>query len=355
MGPKKDIYGEIARAVRKYDDMKLLATFHHARTFGYATGNLKKMKITDEMKKTWDIFDPQYNDFYWNKDTGATVEKFSDDWKAKIKEVIDNYKPDLIWFDGLSSAMKGMHPPEPFVREVDTLVTGIDRERRYNILINMSPEQAATGFMRDIVQHTLFNDLAQIESAKSAKELEEKINLLVSRLYYGTHYREIPHILITIERVRHIVQTGFNMPGKVDNNQTGNPKKYQKNTKEWQELNEQLQVLDEQKARLEKIYQEKSAHPTPPVPPAPTPPVPPAPAPTLHPAAYVAVATCAVYCLYHMYNTYIKKDKNKKEKKHDDNKQNNNMTPKQLKHTSLHMPFNLDRYSVDGDQRFMPH
>ena len=35
MGPKRDIYGEIAAAVRKYDDMKLLATFHHGRSFGY--------------------------------------------------------------------------------------------------------------------------------------------------------------------------------------------------------------------------------------------------------------------------------------------------------------------------------
>jgi alpha-L-fucosidase len=31
MGPKRDIFGEIAAAVRRHDDMKLLATFHHGR------------------------------------------------------------------------------------------------------------------------------------------------------------------------------------------------------------------------------------------------------------------------------------------------------------------------------------
>ena len=34
MGPKRDIYGEIVEAVRKRD-MKLLGTFHMARTYGY--------------------------------------------------------------------------------------------------------------------------------------------------------------------------------------------------------------------------------------------------------------------------------------------------------------------------------
>ena len=65
MGPKRDIYGEIAAAVRKYDDMRLLATFHHARSFGYCTGSMKEADVTDEMRKTWDVFDPQYADFYW--------------------------------------------------------------------------------------------------------------------------------------------------------------------------------------------------------------------------------------------------------------------------------------------------
>ncbi len=117
MGPKRDIFGEIARAVRQYDDMRLLATFHHARTFGYCTGGLKKSDITDDMRKTWDIFDPRYADFCWNEETGSATE-FAKQWKAKVLEVIDNYQPDLLWFDGLRSAMRNSHPPESYVREV---------------------------------------------------------------------------------------------------------------------------------------------------------------------------------------------------------------------------------------------
>ncbi|MHC4433572.1 MAG: alpha-L-fucosidase [Planctomycetota bacterium] len=117
MGPKRDIFGEIARAVRKYDDMKLIATFHHARSFGYSTGAMKEEDITDRMRRTWDVFDPQYSDFYWNEATGTPTE-FSRQWKAKIIEVIDSYKPDMIWFDGLRTSMRNDHPPESYVQEV---------------------------------------------------------------------------------------------------------------------------------------------------------------------------------------------------------------------------------------------
>jgi alpha-L-fucosidase len=117
MGPKRDIYGEIAAALRKYDDMKLLATFHHGRSFGYTTGGMKEDDVTDEMRETWDVFDPQYKELYWNQWTGTT-EDFSDQWEAKITEVVDTYKPDMIWFDGLRTSMRGNHPPERVVLDV---------------------------------------------------------------------------------------------------------------------------------------------------------------------------------------------------------------------------------------------
>lgn len=117
MGPKRDVFGEIAGAVRKYDDMKLLATFHHARSFGYCIGAMKDEDITNEMRTKWDVFDPQYADFYWNEITGS-ADEFSKQWKAKITEAIDNYRPDMIWFDGLRTSMRNGHPPESYVQEV---------------------------------------------------------------------------------------------------------------------------------------------------------------------------------------------------------------------------------------------
>lgn len=116
MGPKRDIYGEIAAAVRRRPDMKLLATFHHGRTFGYATGGMKERDITKEMRRDWDVFDPEYSDFYWNEFTGDP-KRFSNQWKAKVAEVVDAYQPDLLWFDGLRTSMRGGHPPESYVLE----------------------------------------------------------------------------------------------------------------------------------------------------------------------------------------------------------------------------------------------
>ena len=56
--------------------MKLLATFHHGRTFGYCTGAHEgQTKSPTRCGETWDVFDPQYADFYWNEQTGS-VEGF---------------------------------------------------------------------------------------------------------------------------------------------------------------------------------------------------------------------------------------------------------------------------------------
>lgn len=117
MGPKRDVYGEIAAAVRKHDDMKLLATFHHGRSYGYTTGGMKEKNVTEQMRKTWDVLDPKFKELYWNQWTGTT-EEFSDQWRAKITEVVDTYKPDMIWFDGLRTSMRGDHPPESVVLDV---------------------------------------------------------------------------------------------------------------------------------------------------------------------------------------------------------------------------------------------
>lgn len=103
MGPKKDIYGEIAKEIRK-TDMKLLATFHMARTYGYAF-DLKNKNHTKEQKKTWDIFDEEYSWIYRNPVT-ESKEKFGDEWANKVKEVIGNYRPDALWFDGLAGSIK---------------------------------------------------------------------------------------------------------------------------------------------------------------------------------------------------------------------------------------------------------
>jgi alpha-L-fucosidase len=53
----------------------------------------------EQQKAGFDIYDPKFADFYWNHFT-STKEQFIQQWKAKLSEVIDNYHPDVLWFDG---------------------------------------------------------------------------------------------------------------------------------------------------------------------------------------------------------------------------------------------------------------
>lgn len=99
MGPKRDIVGEMERAIRK-QGMKFICTFHHAHNW-YHYYHSKK----------YDTGNPEYSDLYgpiYNLDSKKAYinlkidrpnKEFCELWFAKIKEVVDNYKPDLIWFD----------------------------------------------------------------------------------------------------------------------------------------------------------------------------------------------------------------------------------------------------------------
>lgn len=94
-GPKRDITGELARAIRKRG-MKFVATFHHARNSlwlknGKWSGHYEgaKTNFPEVLEKPEVAFMYGY----------MPREKFLDMWLAKLVEVIDQYQPDLIWFD----------------------------------------------------------------------------------------------------------------------------------------------------------------------------------------------------------------------------------------------------------------
>lgn len=84
-GPKRDIYGQMVSELRK-KDMKILATFHH--------GINHVSYFQDEVKPN-DLNDPSAKYLY------GRIPKEEGDrrWFEQIKEVIDNYEPDQIWFD----------------------------------------------------------------------------------------------------------------------------------------------------------------------------------------------------------------------------------------------------------------
>ena len=107
MGPKRDIVGELSKAIRKRN-MKFIATFHHQWKYGwYPTWD-----------KHTDASNPDLEDLYGPEVPKGTFEmpeqktnplpdkKFNDEWLAKIQEVIDNYNPDLIYFDSKMSIIQ---------------------------------------------------------------------------------------------------------------------------------------------------------------------------------------------------------------------------------------------------------
>jgi len=85
MGPKRDITKELVEALRKRD-IKIIASFHHAFNIqGYYTRG-----------EGWDTSDPAYTDLYGQFEDKTLAH---DRWLIKLKEVIDAYRPDQIWFD----------------------------------------------------------------------------------------------------------------------------------------------------------------------------------------------------------------------------------------------------------------
>ena len=145
MGPKRDIYGEIATALRK-KDMKLIATFHHARTFGYAFDKKHYKEYTKEQKKTWDLFDPQYKDFF-RDDNVEDQSNFGNEWFDKVNEVVNQYSPDVLWFDGLSGAiLKGMLPQKRVVKTFSDFY----KKNENNVVCNKLPGSGIWNFPKGV-------------------------------------------------------------------------------------------------------------------------------------------------------------------------------------------------------------
>lgn len=95
MGPGRDIMGELAKAVRERD-MRFVTSFHHAFHWRY-------YEPSYEIENS-DTKDPAYagiNKIYPPLHEPGTPEsaEFLDNWLDRIKEVIDKYQPDYLWFD----------------------------------------------------------------------------------------------------------------------------------------------------------------------------------------------------------------------------------------------------------------
>ncbi len=89
MGPKRDLIGELAAAVRR-QGLKFGVSNHSIEhyTFIQPRNGLKT-----------DLDDPAADDFYWTRHSDEQLRKFLEIWIAKNVELIDKYQVDMLWFD----------------------------------------------------------------------------------------------------------------------------------------------------------------------------------------------------------------------------------------------------------------
>ncbi len=91
MGPKRDVIGELAEAVRK-QWLAFGLSSHRAEHWWFFEGG---------MAFDSDVQDARYADFYGpaQPKTSQPNQEFLDDWLARSCELVDKYQPQLFWFD----------------------------------------------------------------------------------------------------------------------------------------------------------------------------------------------------------------------------------------------------------------
>ena len=89
MGPKTDIIAELERAVRR-EGLKFGVSTHRAFAWRYYTHS-------DE----FDTTNPERSGLYGpvHADEEPASKEFLEDWFARTKELIDKFRPDVLWFD----------------------------------------------------------------------------------------------------------------------------------------------------------------------------------------------------------------------------------------------------------------
>lgn len=102
MGPHRDLIGDLAKSVRK-KGLKFGVSNHRMENWSFMYPKNPNIKT--------DLFDPAYADFYGPPQPlkpgedhmsgkGAPQSKeFLEEWLARNQELINNYQPDILWFD----------------------------------------------------------------------------------------------------------------------------------------------------------------------------------------------------------------------------------------------------------------
>jgi alpha-L-fucosidase len=99
VGPRRDLVGDLEKAIKK-QGLKFLTTFHHQWLWAwYPTFN---QRVDAGDAKYAGLYGPPLSEGAWKYTAKGELipsPAFCRQWEAKIREVIDLYHPDVLWFD----------------------------------------------------------------------------------------------------------------------------------------------------------------------------------------------------------------------------------------------------------------
>lgn len=114
MGPKRDVVGELEKAIRRRG-MRFMTAMHHAETWWFYPHWKKQYDVSDpayaglygpphdmEWAELGDRVDPNphvmHHHEFWPR-MEKPSQAFLEAWGGKLRELVDRYSPDLMWFD----------------------------------------------------------------------------------------------------------------------------------------------------------------------------------------------------------------------------------------------------------------
>jgi len=91
MGPKRDVLGELAAEIKKQGLIFGLSS-HRIEHWFFMNGGRQFES---------DVLDPAFSDFYGpaREETETPTPEFMNDWLLRCTELVNNYQPQLFWFD----------------------------------------------------------------------------------------------------------------------------------------------------------------------------------------------------------------------------------------------------------------
>lgn len=150
-GPKRDVVGELERAIRKRG-MKFVTTFHHQWLWGW-------YPTYDE---TTDASDPKYAGLYGPKvapgqftDTAVRNAAFCKLWQEKVDEVVQKYRPDMIWFDTRMNLIR-----EPYRLRMAANFYNTGLKDSHDVILTYKNEDMQTGTATFNMERSRMRDIS---------------------------------------------------------------------------------------------------------------------------------------------------------------------------------------------------